>query len=116
MPARPDEGVDDQYGKGYAGEHCRKTKEAQGDVPQERAWFFDLKFFGDALFLVAFPLVAALVYHFFFGDLSVENHEVHREFFDTHVGVEEVNGKDKAYGQKCLIGVDDGGYVENPSG
>src|SRR5450759_2683993 len=74
------------------------------------------KLLGDALLLIAFPLVATLFDHFFLGDLAIEDDEVHGELLGTSVGVEEMDREDEAGSQERLVGVDDGGNVEGPAG
>ena len=70
---------------------------------------------GDALLLVALPLVATLIEHLLLADLAIEDDEVHGELLRTGMGVEEVDGEDEAGGQERFVGVDDGGYVEGPA-
>src|SRR6185369_6408199 len=116
MSSAADKCRDHQQQQADADEEGRESEALDQEVIDHTAGLFTGKLLGDALFLIALPLVAALLEHLLLADLAIEDDEVHGELLRTSMGVEEMDREDEAGGQKRFVGVDDGGHVEGPAG
>ena len=107
MPSASDECENDKsdqdhtYRQGYKSKCSYQTHVLLGILLHNYA-FLKCTRINQLLVLAGSFMLEMLQWH-----MTCEDHRIHRKGLWPEVGIEEVDGKDKAYGKQCLIAVYD---------